>query len=99
MLNLIFVIFQVEKDIIKNLKLNRPFGKFKVPCFRKNLYYDVVFKDILDDDVEHLKAFIDKCLAQTSKTEKKVNQTIHSLFHFQTIYLKEKILIKFFSLF
>ncbi|EEB12432.1 DNA helicase recq5, putative [Pediculus humanus corporis] len=62
---------EVEKDIINNLKLNRPFGKFKVPCFRKNLYYDVVFRDILDDDVEHLKTFIDKCLAQTSKTEKK----------------------------
>lgn len=52
----------VVDDIIKNLQLHKPLKRFKTPCFRKNLYYDVVFKNSIDDDFKHLKEFIQKCL-------------------------------------
>jgi hypothetical protein len=36
------------------LKLNRNLKKFKIPCFRSNLYYDVTFKEILKDEFDDL---------------------------------------------
>ncbi|XP_059092791.1 ATP-dependent DNA helicase Q5-like [Tigriopus californicus] len=47
----------VVEDILKQLKLKRV-QKFKIPCFRQNLYYDVRFRDAIDDEFEDLKGFV-----------------------------------------
>lgn len=52
----------VVKDIVKNLGLREPVAYFRTPCFRKNLFYDVVFKSALQDDFIHLKEYINECL-------------------------------------
>ncbi|XP_059484935.1 ATP-dependent DNA helicase Q5-like [Neocloeon triangulifer] len=39
----------VQKDIYEQLKLQSP-AAFRVSCFRSNLFYDVVFKDAMDED-------------------------------------------------
>uniref|UniRef100_A0A8D8HUG5 ATP-dependent DNA helicase Q5 n=1 Tax=Culex pipiens TaxID=7175 RepID=A0A8D8HUG5_CULPI len=53
---------QVVSDIFKNLRLKEPVAKFKTPCFRKNLYYDVVFKNSIQDDYIHLRDYIESIL-------------------------------------
>lgn len=52
----------VVEDIFKSLKLKRPVVKFKIGCFRKNLFYDVRFKDIVEDPILDLKKFALKSL-------------------------------------
>lgn len=52
---------EVVKDIVKHLHLNDP-SHFRAPCFRKNLFYDVVFKNSIKSDFIHLRNFINKCL-------------------------------------
>lgn len=44
------------------LYLKTPVSKFSTPCFRSNLFYDVVFDDIIGNSYQHLKEFIDQCL-------------------------------------
>lgn len=51
----------VVQDIFKNLHLTNP-EQFRKPCFRKNLYYDIVYKNSIQDDYIHLKGFIADCL-------------------------------------
>ncbi|XP_047102037.1 ATP-dependent DNA helicase Q5-like [Schistocerca piceifrons] len=54
---------KVVEDIFKQLKLHEPVATFKTPCFRENLFYDVVFKSqIKDDPYENLKDFVMGCL-------------------------------------
>ena len=53
---------KVTEDIFKNLSLNRSLKKLKIPCFRSNLYYDVTFKEILQDEFDDLAVFIVDCL-------------------------------------
>lgn len=53
---------KVVQDIFKNLRLKEPVAKFKTPCFRKNLYYDVVFKNSIQDDYIHLRDYIESIL-------------------------------------
>lgn len=48
----------VAKDIMKQLSLRQPVQTFKTPCFRRNLFYDVVFQDNLKDPFGHLSDFI-----------------------------------------
>lgn len=58
----------VVDDILKQLQLKTPVAKFKTPCFRSNLFYDVVFQDRLEDSYSHLKKFLLKSLgAENSK--------------------------------
>lgn len=68
---------EVVKDITKHLHLNDP-SHFRAPCFRKNLFYDVVFKNSIMDDFTHLRNFIDKCLkvdeSSSETKETKSNQ-------------------------
>lgn len=45
------------------LCLKTPVSKFSTPCFRSNLYYDVVFDDAIGNSYQHLKEFIDQCLS------------------------------------
>ena len=56
----------VVKDIVKNLMLKQPLAMFKTPCFRKNLYYDVVYKNSLKDDYIHLKEYVLTCLGHSA---------------------------------
>ncbi|GLV44894.1 RecQ5 helicase [Carabus blaptoides fortunei] len=53
---------EVYKDIITQLKLSDNHGRYKTSCFRENLYYDVIFKNLLNQSYEHLRDFINKCL-------------------------------------
>ncbi|XP_059621065.1 ATP-dependent DNA helicase Q5 [Phlebotomus argentipes] len=52
---------EVVKDIIKNLRFREPMAKFMTPCFRENLFYDVIFKNSINNDFQHLKEFILQC--------------------------------------
>ncbi|XP_038055229.1 ATP-dependent DNA helicase Q5-like isoform X2 [Patiria miniata] len=52
----------VQKDILDSLKLKEPTVIFKASCFRENLFYEVVFKDLLEDPVQDLKNFATKVL-------------------------------------
>ena len=58
----------VRKDIIQELGLKSPVAEYKASCFRDNLFYDVIFKDVLEDPVNHLKDF---CLGILTKDEKR----------------------------
>lgn len=58
----------VTQDVFKQLALKEP-KTFKTPCFRKNLYYDIIFKNSIQDDFIHLKNFILKCLKSKSVDE------------------------------
>lgn len=44
------------------LCLKTPVSKFSTPCFRSNLYYDVIYDDAIGNSYQHLKEFIDHCL-------------------------------------
>ena len=39
---------QVVSDIASSLQLRPGYRTFKLPCFRSNIHYDVIFKEILD---------------------------------------------------
>lgn len=52
---------EVAQDIFKHLKMNRP-EQFKKSCFRRNLCYDIVYKNSIQDDFIHLKQFAEKSL-------------------------------------
>ena len=49
---------QVVEDVIASLQLRKGYKTFKLPCFRSNLYYDVVFK-------ETISVSLDFCSAQS----------------------------------
>ena len=41
---------KVVEDILSQLKMKAGnLEKFKLPCFRSNLYYDVRYRDVIDD--------------------------------------------------
>ena len=48
---------------MKQLKLSHPVAKFKVPCFRSNLFYDVVFPDVIEDEWKDLVNWMKDALA------------------------------------
>lgn len=54
----------VVEDIFKSLKFEKNFKKFKTPCFRSNLYYDVVYGDAFHghEEFDNLKEFIEEAL-------------------------------------
>ena len=51
---------QVTDDIYSSLHLRRPVLEFKSSVFRANLFYDVQFKELLDDPLINLCEFIDE---------------------------------------
>ncbi|XP_049285018.1 ATP-dependent DNA helicase Q5 isoform X2 [Anopheles funestus] len=59
----------VVEDIFHNLRLKEPVAKFKTPCFRHNLYYDVVFKNSIQDDFLHLKDYIESILGKQDEVK------------------------------
>lgn len=50
----------VVKDILANLKLLSPVAQYKTPSFRKNLFYDVIYQNCIQDEVGHLMEFLQK---------------------------------------
>lgn len=52
----------VAKDILSNLKLLMPVAQYKTPSFRRNLFYDVIYQNCIDDEVGHLLEFLKKSL-------------------------------------
>ncbi|XP_075160512.1 recQ5 helicase [Haematobia irritans] len=61
---------QVRDDIFKQLHLNEPVAKFITPSFRKNLFYDVVFKNSIEDDFQHIAAFAVHCFGDEEENKK-----------------------------
>lgn len=59
----------VTDDVFKQLALKEP-KSFKTPCFRKNLFYDIIYKNSIQDDYIHLKEFVLKCLKSKTADEK-----------------------------
>ncbi|XP_047215398.1 ATP-dependent DNA helicase Q5 isoform X2 [Girardinichthys multiradiatus] len=55
----------VQEDIVQSLRLRSPMS-FVTPVFRRNLHYDVIFRDLLPNPYVHLHAFIKKALAMSS---------------------------------
>lgn len=60
---------EVVKDIIKNLCFKEPVARFKTSCFRENLFYDVIFKNSIQDDYLHLKKFIEDVKKDTKSDD------------------------------
>lgn len=58
---------------MKVLCLQTPVSKFTTPCFRSNLFYDVIFDDNIRNSFLHLKEFIDQCLNDTEFLKDDVN--------------------------
>lgn len=52
----------VLNDIVENLQLHKPVAKFTKSSFRKNLYYDIFFKNTILDVVTHLQQYVISCL-------------------------------------
>lgn len=55
---------KVVEDILGTLKLGKEVKRFKIPCFRKNLFYDVRFSDLIQNEFEDLKTFVKTCLGE-----------------------------------
>ncbi|XP_016994471.2 ATP-dependent DNA helicase Q5 [Drosophila takahashii] len=53
---------EVKEDIYKQLRLHQPVAQFSTPSFRKNLFYDIVYKNSIEDDFQHLADFARHCL-------------------------------------
>lgn len=54
---------EVANDILTNLRLLQPVAKYKTPSFRKNLYYDIVYQNCIQDEIGHLMEFLKKSLS------------------------------------
>ncbi|XP_050050514.2 ATP-dependent DNA helicase Q5-like [Dermacentor andersoni] len=55
---------KVFDDILVQLRLRQPVAIFKTSSFRANLYYDVEFKEALDEPFENLKSFSIRALGE-----------------------------------
>ncbi|XP_069356520.1 uncharacterized protein [Maniola hyperantus] len=53
---------EVTKDILENLKLLHPVAQYKTPSFRRNLFYDVVYQNCIQDEIGDLVEFLKKNL-------------------------------------
>lgn len=64
---------EVTKDILSNLNLITPIAQYKTPSYRRNLFYDVVYQNCIEDEFEHLADFLKNAL----KNEDNVKQVRH----------------------
>ncbi|CAH0702433.1 unnamed protein product [Spodoptera exigua] len=62
---------EVAKDILSNLKLLLPVAQYKTPSFRRNLFYDVIYQNCIDDEVGHLTEFLKKSLKEDENVRPK----------------------------
>lgn len=56
------------------LCLKTPVTRFSNPCFRPNLFYDVIFDDVIENSYNHLIEFIDQCLMEENVNINPVRQ-------------------------
>lgn len=77
---------EVVKDIVANLKLSQSYLTFKTPCFRSNLYYDVLFLNSVMNEYDHLKDFIFKCLGEKEENTKPVSSIIYTYTYVKEMY-------------
>lgn len=84
----------VVDDIFKNLHLINP-DTYRKPCFRKNLYYDIVYKNSIQDDYTHLKGFVVDCLkkgdARNLKSDSKPSQKSCGIVYCRTKEVVERV--------
>ncbi|CAH2108290.1 unnamed protein product [Euphydryas editha] len=62
---------EVTKDIMTNLKLLQPVAQYKTPSFRRNLYYDVVYQNCIQDEIGDLVDFLKKHLKDDDNVKPK----------------------------
>ncbi|XP_059046424.1 ATP-dependent DNA helicase Q5-like [Achroia grisella] len=62
---------EVAKDILSNLKLLQPVAKYKTPSFRKNIFYDIIYQNCIDDEISHLLEFLKKSLGEDENVKPK----------------------------
>ncbi|XP_030029278.1 ATP-dependent DNA helicase Q5 isoform X2 [Manduca sexta] len=62
---------EVVKDILENLKLLKPVAQYKTPSFRKNLFYDVIYQNVVEDEIGHLYEFLKKSLKEDENVKPK----------------------------
>lgn len=62
---------KVQKDITDSLQL-RSVLTYTTPVFRSNLFYDVIFRELLEDPYVHLHAFVKETLSLSSGAKEKV---------------------------
>ncbi|CAH0548926.1 unnamed protein product [Brassicogethes aeneus] len=86
---------EVTKDIVSSLRLSKDHKKYKSSCFRHNLFYDVVYQNIIENPYQHLKDFIQDCLAEEEEIslpkEKKSCGIIYCRTREQTEIVSEKL--------
>lgn len=70
---------EVTKDIMANLKFLQPVAQYKTPSFRRNLYYDVVYQNCIQDEIGDLVDFLRKHLKDDDNI-KAVSYMIHQTF-------------------
>lgn len=56
----------VRKDVLSNLSFKDP-QIFQVSCFRKNLYYDIIYKNTMQNEFPELKQYIEECLLENEE--------------------------------
>lgn len=56
----------VQKDIITILNLQEP-KIFKTSCFRSNLNYQVIYKDLVENPLSDVKEFVEEVLQDAKK--------------------------------
>ncbi|XP_078257378.1 ATP-dependent DNA helicase Q5 isoform X3 [Rhinoraja longicauda] len=61
---------QVQDDIIASLQLKEPIANFRSPCFRANLFYEVLFKETLNEPYVNLKGFCEQALGKKNTSGK-----------------------------
>lgn len=71
---------EVANDILSNLKLLQPVAQYKTPSFRKNLFYDVIYQNCIQDEVGHLMEFLKKSLGQEDPNVKPVSAICYLVF-------------------
>lgn len=81
----------VTDDVFKQLALKEP-KSFKTPCFRKNLFYEIIYKNSIQDDYIHLKEFAVKCL-ESKTPEVKQNKAPCGIIYCRTRESVERVAI------
>ncbi|XP_066931580.1 ATP-dependent DNA helicase Q5-like [Clytia hemisphaerica] len=61
---------RVQDDVIRTLALKQPVSLYRAETFRTNLFYDVRFKELLDEPVEDLSTFLKKGLEMSHDGDK-----------------------------
>lgn len=81
----------VTEDVFKQLALKEP-KSFKISCFRKNLFYDIIYKNSIQDEYIHLKEFALNSL-KTKRPNEKPNKAPCGIIYCRTRESVERVAI------